>query len=194
MHFALSSREFLRKGYFSLFPATRALMATLRNSQESVGDRYLPPEKTMKIRSIVALVGIAISFALPTFAQQKETVDPQLRDALLAVSEKFEEAWNNNDADALAALFTKDAVLIEESGPVYGREAIRKHYADVFQNVHFSDKYNDPKSNGEPVQGKGHWSATVAREDNDWKIRMLTWNLTSAPAATPSPTASPGNQ
>ena len=32
----------------------------------------------MKIRLVVALVGLAISFALPTFAQQKETVDPQL--------------------------------------------------------------------------------------------------------------------
>jgi hypothetical protein len=32
----------------------------------------------MKIRLLGALVGLAISFALPTFAQQKETVDPQL--------------------------------------------------------------------------------------------------------------------
>jgi hypothetical protein len=31
-----------------------------------------PREETMKIRLIVALVGLAISFALPTFAQQKE--------------------------------------------------------------------------------------------------------------------------
>jgi len=32
----------------------------------------------MKTRLLGALVGFAISFALPTFAQQKETVDPQL--------------------------------------------------------------------------------------------------------------------
>src|SRR5215469_17604426 len=104
----------------------------------------------MKTRLLGALVGLAISFALPTFAQQKETVDPQLREALLALAKNFEEAWNNNDADALAALFTKDAVLIEESGPVYGREAIKKHYADLFQNVHFSNNrtmYEDPNSN-----------------------------------------------
>ena len=30
----------------------------------------------MKIRLVVALVGLAISIALPTFAQQKDTVDP----------------------------------------------------------------------------------------------------------------------
>ena len=37
----------------------------------------------MKIRFLFALVGLAIGFALPTFAQQKETVDPQLHSAPL---------------------------------------------------------------------------------------------------------------
>jgi hypothetical protein len=37
-------------------------------------------------------VGIAISFASPTFAQQKERVDPQLRETLPALAKKFEEA------------------------------------------------------------------------------------------------------
>jgi hypothetical protein len=43
------------------------------------------PEETMKIRSVVTVVGLAISFALPTFAQQKDTADPgvvQQRDLL----------------------------------------------------------------------------------------------------------------
>ena len=31
----------------------------------------------MKIRLVVALLGSAISFALPTFAQQKEAADPR---------------------------------------------------------------------------------------------------------------------
>ena len=33
-------------------------------------------EKTMKIRAVVILVGLAISFALPIFAQEKEDVKP----------------------------------------------------------------------------------------------------------------------
>ena len=103
----------------------------------------------MKIRSL-ALVGLAISFALPILAQETDKPDPQLRKELLALAKKFEDAWNNNDATALAALYTDDAVLIEASGPIYGREAIEKHYKDVMQNVHFSDNhttYNDPNSN-----------------------------------------------
>ena len=63
----------------------------------------------MKIQ-LVALLGLAMSFALPSFAQQN-TADPQLREQLLALAKKFEDAWNNNDAVALAALFTEDAVL-----------------------------------------------------------------------------------
>jgi hypothetical protein len=36
----------------------------------------------MKIRFALALAGLAISLALPTFAQQANTVDPQLRQVL----------------------------------------------------------------------------------------------------------------
>ena len=60
-----------------------------------------------------------------------KTPDPQLRQELLALAKKFEDAWNNNDATAVAALFTDDAVLIEDTGPVYGRQAIEKHYKDA---------------------------------------------------------------
>src|ERR1700750_698283 len=125
----------------------------------------------MKIRLVAALVGLAISIALPALAQQKGTPDPELREQLLALAKKFEDAWNSNDATALAALFTVDAVLIEASGPVYGREAIEKHYKDLLQNVHFSNNhtmYNDPSSNsphaigtdGDEMWENGEWSTT----------------------------------
>jgi ketosteroid isomerase-like protein len=169
------------------------------------------PKETMKTRLLLALVGLAISVALPAFAQQKDTPDPELRQQLLALAKKFEDAWNNNDATALAALFTEDAVLIEESGPVYGREAIEKHYKDLFQNVHFSNNhtmYNDPNSNSphaigtdgnemwengewsvtwqvkgsDPVQGKGYHASIAVREDGVWKKRMVITNVTHAPA------------
>ncbi len=51
----------------------------------------------MKIRSVLALVGLAISFALPSFAQQTNTPDPELRQALLALAKKFENAWNKTE-------------------------------------------------------------------------------------------------
>ena len=54
----------------------------------------------MKIRSVVALVGLAISFAVPAFAQQKDAVDSQIRQQLDALGEKYDEAFNNGDAAA----------------------------------------------------------------------------------------------
>ena len=86
----------------------------------------------MKIQSVVALVGLAISFALPTFAQQTNTPDPQLRQRLEAVIKKHTDALDENDAAAVAANFTEDGVLVTPDGPIFGREAIEKHYADDF--------------------------------------------------------------
>jgi SnoaL-like domain len=93
----------------------------------------------MKIRLLGALVGLAISFALSTFAQQTNSPDPQLRQRLVALIKKYDEVFNKNDAAALAAFFTEDAVFLTDAGPIYGRGAIVKHFADLFQNVHFSN-------------------------------------------------------
>jgi len=163
---------------------------------------------------LVALVGLAIGLALPTFAQQTNTPDPQLRQRLIDLIKKHGDAINKNDAAAVAALFTEDAVIVEQEGPTFGRKAIEKLWADRFQKVHFSDLADtldedsphiigtDGKElwatggwsatikgeNFGPIQIKGFWS--VIREGDDWKIRMLTSNVTPPPAATPSPTAS----
>jgi hypothetical protein len=93
----------------------------------------------MKIRLLPALIALAISFALPAFAQQTNTPDPQLREQLVALTKKFDEAYNNNDAVALAALYTEDAVEVTDQGPIYGRKAIEKHFADAFKQVLFSN-------------------------------------------------------
>jgi hypothetical protein len=49
--------------------------------------------------------------------QEKEIADPQLRQELDALVKEFDEAKNNNDA--VAALFTDDAILVTDSGPIY---------------------------------------------------------------------------
>jgi hypothetical protein len=83
----------------------------------------------MKARLLLTLAGLAMGFALPGIAQQKDTVDPQILEQLAALGDKTDEAFNDGDAAALAALYTQDAVLVTETGPIYGREAIERHYA-----------------------------------------------------------------
>ena len=160
----------------------------------------------MKRCLLLALVGLAIGFAVPAFAQQKDTVDPQIIEQLDALTKKFMEFINNNDATAVAAVFTDDAVFVTPQGPVYGREAIEKWYSDLFKQVHISNQSakgdefsphiigtagNELWSNGEwsltyqvngggggPVQLKGYWSNIVVREGDAWKTRMGISNVT----------------
>ena len=82
---------------------------------------------------LFVLAGLAISFAIPAFAQRKEAIDPQTLAQLDAHGMKYSEACNNNDAAALAALYAEDALFITDRGPVYGRQAIEKWYADAFR-------------------------------------------------------------
>src|ERR1700693_573662 len=90
----------------------------------------------MKIRFLLTLVGLAISFAVPIFAQQKDKVDPQLRETLIALVKKYDETFNKNDAAALAALFKEDAIFVTDTGPVNGRQAIEKYWGDQFKQFH----------------------------------------------------------
>ena len=156
----------------------------------------------MKIRLVVALAGFAISFAVPTFAQGQNTVDPEVRQQIEAVSMKFVEAYNKYDAAALAALFTEDAVEVrnwpgdEHGGTASGREAIEKRFAADFA-------FNPGKMVNEIVQEYavgndicaianisvggalvGTWKNQAAtfyvRDADTWKIRMVYANLPSS--------------
>ena len=81
----------------------------------------------METRLLPALVGFAISLALPSFAQQTKRPDPQIVQELQAIDKKSDEAFLKGDAAALAALCTEDAVLVNDTGVVYGRQAIEKY-------------------------------------------------------------------
>ena len=168
----------------------------------------------MKIRLLFALLGLAISFAVPTFAQQTNKPDPQLREKLIAAIKKHTDALDKNDAAAVAALFTEDGVYLTATGPINGREAIEKYHADLFKQFHLSNSLitvdedsphmigtasNELWATGAwsatiqgqnfgPIQIKTYWS--VIREGDDWNIRMLS----PVPAATPSPATTPSNK
>ena len=90
-----------------------------------------PWEEIMKECLVVPLIGLAISFALPTYAQQKDLADPQTTQKILALGKAFDEAHSDNDAAAVATLYTRDAVLVTIEGPIIGRQAIHKYYTDL---------------------------------------------------------------
>ena len=122
----------------------------------------------MKIRLLGALVGLVISFALPIFAQQKETVDPQTIEQLIAFGKKYDEAQNNNDAASLAAFFTEDAVLVTNTGPVYGRQAIEKWFTDDFHEWRHSNKLTKDDQNSPRIIGTADNIASSRRMECDY--------------------------
>jgi len=87
----------------------------------------------MKTCLLAALAGLAVSLALPTYAQQKDLADPQTTRKILANVKAFDEAVNNHDAAAIAAFYTRDAVYVTTEGPIIGREAIQKRFTDLYQ-------------------------------------------------------------
>jgi len=100
---------------------------------------------------------------------QKDAADPQKVQELHALVTKFDDAKNNNDSAAVAALFTEEAILVTDSGPIYGREAIQKWYEGAFQQFYFSNHLgkSDPKSirvigtDGNEIWSNGEWSVTL---------------------------------
>jgi uncharacterized protein (TIGR02246 family) len=160
----------------------------------------------MKTVSLLAVAGSVICFAVPAFAQQKNTADPKIVqqhdllgvpnsiDDFGALGLKVEEAFKENDASAIAALFTEDGILVASDGMFSGRQAIEKRYADIFHRwpiTTFSGQrhqlnaidnavwsigewWSTIQSETGPKFEGGYWSAIYVHEGDDWKIRLLT--------------------
>jgi uncharacterized protein (TIGR02246 family) len=168
----------------------------------------------MKNRSLISLVGLAMSFALPVLAQQKETLDAQAVEKADPLAGQYDRACNNNDAAAVAALYTEDAVFVTPDGPIVGREAIEKQYEEWNKGGHTSNHKTtyDPDSfqiagtadtialsggwsetvgpvKGKPFEVKGRWMGIDTRGSDGWKIWKLAFNITPEPEPTASPTS-----
>src|ERR1700761_698868 len=134
------------------------------------------------------------------------TPDPELRRQLDAYNKVYDEAFDKNDATAMAPLFTEDAVIVSNAGIIRGLRAIEKYYADKFADAHYSDHIAltdqdspyvldnstiwatgswtltvQPKGE-DPIPVNGYWSGIYIREGNRWREKMQTWNI--APATT----------
>jgi hypothetical protein len=147
----------------------------------------------MKIRLVVALAGLAMSFALPTFAQ---TIDPQLRAVVDAIDKTFNDSQNSGDTAPIIAVFAKDGVVVTNVGAFSGHEAITKYYTDLFKAVKFSNcvskadpGYTVKGDNWGPIDAKGYWSAIYVQEGDAWKKLLLTWNVSPPPAPTATPSS-----
>jgi len=142
----------------------------------------------MKIRLLQTLAAFAISLAAPALAEEQNTVDPEVRQEIEAALTNFDEAYNKNDATAVAALFTLDAVEAwgwEKSlSTVSGRQAIERRYALHLRIPgKFSSNLVQACAIGDEIcaisefyhvylKRKGYSVRIYVREGDTWKIRM----------------------
>jgi ketosteroid isomerase-like protein len=159
------------------------------------------------LRGFALLLFAILTTSLDGFAQNNNPkTDPETTQKIRALSRAFDNAVNNNDAAAVAALFTEDGVLVSDRGPIRGRKAIETWYSGVFQAWHPRNHVGIPDGNdphvscfsgdeawetgewseteqagtGRPIQSRGYWSTVYIREGVDWKIAMVIYNVTPA--------------
>ncbi len=82
--------------------------------------------------SVITVLGLVVSLGSVIVAQDT-TADEE---AIRQLDERWDEAWANRDAKALAALYTEDADGINDMGEtVTGRMAIEERWAKNFENL-----------------------------------------------------------
>jgi uncharacterized protein (TIGR02246 family) len=153
---------------------------------------------------LLAVAGLAVGFAAPTVAQEKAGTCSGPRDAceqVVALIKTYDEAFNRKDVAAIGAVFTADAVEATEGPMLAGREALEKHYSEVFKaglsnvvvnvdQMHAADDTTwavgdwsligpGPNSTTQPYHG--NWGAVWVKKGGAWRLRMLTNNTIEAP-------------
>ena len=101
--------------------------------------RFLIVASAVTSWSLVCLnagLNSALAFEQPpatTIAQPQDPASSPDKTAIIAAGKAFVEAFNANDAKAVAAQWTTDGEFVDEFGErVVGRDAIEKQYGDFF--------------------------------------------------------------
>ena len=147
---------------------------------------------------------IAIGLATSAPAQGVDQNAKQQIDQIIAA---YHDAWNSHNAAGVAALYTKDAILVTQAPQIvkHGQQDIEKNYEGAFATLPHHDSATAdeiiPLGSGEfmsvgayhltgsgdngPTKLDGHWTAVYVPEAGKLKIRMLT----AVPDLPPAPTA-----
>lgn len=154
----------------------------------------------MKTRLLLACAGLVTCIAVSALGLSGDLAgNVRTLDQLNALSTKLEMALKDQNATALAVLFTPDGVCVTSRGVFSGRQAIEETFADDFQQSQVTSQIlqtdqlhsigEDAWSIGQwwktlqspkgPVFVSGYWSAIIVHDGDAWKFRMLTFSEAS---------------
>jgi uncharacterized protein (TIGR02246 family) len=116
-----------------------------------------------------------------------------------SVVQSFERAFNDDDADALAALLTEDAQVLPQQGEIVsGREDIREFMkAQMLPIISFNTETEMSLARGDIAIEQGHYTVRNVRrgsevevgkymhvwkrQGDDWKLFRIMYNTDVAP-------------
>jgi WD40 repeat protein len=79
----------------------------------------------MRLRLLIAIGWLFVGFGVAVRAQEKNAVDPQVRKQIEELNLTYDGAFNHKDAEAVASLFTADAVECQVVGePMKHEDAV----------------------------------------------------------------------
>jgi len=169
-----------------------------------VGDRMVPVNATaVAAHGEFDTEGAQVKVpegSLVSFESAAEATDSDAEAVLVAGAALFMEAFNTEDADALAALFTEDGVMLPPNGPaVFGRDAIRAGNREEFATTDVAIELEDleikidgdlgykagryrVRTKDNVLIDRGKYIEIWRKIDGQWLIHRDIWN-SSMPAA-----------
>jgi uncharacterized protein (TIGR02246 family) len=163
-----------------------------------VGDRMIPVSATaIEATGEIATKGAEVKVpegSLVSFEASVSPTDSSDIAVLEAGAALFMEAFNTEDADTLAALFTEDGVMLPPNAPaIFGRDAIRASNREAFETVDHAIELEDleikvegdlgykagryrVRSEDNQLIDRGKYIEIWRKVDGQWKIHRDIWN------------------
>jgi len=163
-----------------------------------VGDRLVPVNATaVDAHGEIATEGAQLRVpkgSLVSFETSPAADVGADKAVLEAGAAKFMEAFNSEDADALAALFSDDAVMLPPNAPaIFGRDAIRADNREAFELVDHAIELEDleikiegdlgykagryrVRNKDDSLIDRGKYIEIWRKVDGQWTIHRDIWN------------------
>jgi uncharacterized protein (TIGR02246 family) len=145
-----------------------------------------------KSRAILLAGGILAGVLVSGCAGHGRVAEPGSRQAIEAAVRRYVTASNQGDAEALAALYADDAVLLPpDHEPIRGRDAIgafwRQGTDEGLQVTtltveadgdlgYLVGRYNLPATDEEPADSGKYVMCLKRQRDGSWKLTADIWN------------------
>lgn len=163
-----------------------------------VGDRMVPVNATaVAATGEIDTEGAQVKVpkgSLVSFETSAAATDAVGMAVLEAGAALFMEAFNSEDADALAALFTEEGVMLPPNAPaIFGRDAIRAGNREAFAMVDHAIELEDleikvegdlgykagryrVRTKDDQLIDRGKYIEIWRKVDGQWKIHRDIWN------------------